>query len=387
MYISKPNYYDAFRCLADQCEDTCCAGWQIVIDEDSLEAYKKVEGDFGKTLRDSIDWKEGVFHQDSLGRCAFLNEKNLCNLYTALGEESLCVTCTNYPRHIEEFENIREYTLSLSCPEVARILLEQKEPVHFLEEEVEGEEEFEDFDFLLFSQLEETRDVMEKILQDRSRDIFLRGALVWSLGVKMQQYMDEERLFDLPELYAEYDHIKNWDDWNMAKQKLDLSDEKENVLLLSQEARDGAPVPAMEFTQKYFYKLYELEPLKDEWQVELGETEAILFHSEKLYEEIHEKFQKWLEKNMPDYTIWLEQLMVYFIHTYFCGAVYNYYVAAKAKLAVFSTWMLYEMMAAKWYWQGETLEKEEVISLIYRYSRELEHSDLNLAAMDELLDE
>lgn len=384
MYISKPNYYDEFHCLADQCEETCCAGWQIVIDEDSLEAYKKVEGEFGKTLRDSIHWDEGVFHQDPEGRCTFLNDKNLCNLYTALGEESLCKTCTNYPRHIEEFENIREYTLSLSCPEVARILLEQKEPVHFLEEERDGEEEFEEFDFLLFSQLEETRDVMEEILQDRSRDISLRGALVWSLGVKMQEYMDEERLFELEELYEQHKKIKDWSEWNHI-----LAEKEEDFIAVSVERKESGSmiIPTIDKAKEYFCKLYELEPLKDEWQVNLGETEAILFHSEKLYQEIHEKFQKWLESNMPEYRIWLEQLLVYFIHTYFCGAVYNYYVASKAKLAVFSTWMLYEMMAAKWYWQGETLEKKEVISLIYRYSRELEHSDLNLAAMDELLDE
>lgn len=370
MIISKPNYYDSFRCLADQCEETCCAGWQIVIDEASLATYKKVEGDFGETLRASIDWEEGVFHQDREARCAFLNEKNLCNLYTALGEESLCTTCTNYPRHIEEFENIREYTLSLSCPEVARILLEQREPVHFLEEEIAGEEEFEDFDFLLFSQLEETRTVMEEILQDRSRDIALRGALVWKLGVQMQEYMDEERLFELPELYEQYREIKDWTSFSK------ISKEAEYPLATS-----------MERTREYFQKLYELEPLKEEWQLHLGETEAILFHSEKQYQKLHEEFRNWLEEHMPEYTIWMEQWMVYFIHTYFCGAVYNYYVASKAKLAVFSTWMLYEMMAAKWYWNGDKLTKGEVISLLYGYSRELEHSDLNLAAMDELLDE
>ena len=42
----------------------------------------------------------------------------------------LCDTCRNYPRHIEEFESLREISLSLSCPEAARILLSQKEKVH-----------------------------------------------------------------------------------------------------------------------------------------------------------------------------------------------------------------------------------------------------------------
>ena len=34
-----PHYFDRFRCVAAECEDTCCAGWAIMIDEDTLEKY------------------------------------------------------------------------------------------------------------------------------------------------------------------------------------------------------------------------------------------------------------------------------------------------------------------------------------------------------------
>ena len=36
MLYRYPDYYDRFACIADRCEETCCAGWQIVIDEDAL---------------------------------------------------------------------------------------------------------------------------------------------------------------------------------------------------------------------------------------------------------------------------------------------------------------------------------------------------------------
>lgn len=376
MIISKPDYYDEFHCLADRCEETCCAGWQIVIDDDSLEAYQKVKGEFGEILKNSIDWEEGVFYQDENRRCAFLNENNLCNLYTALGEESLCTTCTNYPRHIEEFENIREYTLSVSCPEVARILLNKKEPVTFVEEEIEGEEEFEDFDFLLFSQLEEARDVMERILKNRNLDISHRARLIWEMGVEIQEYMDEEHLFAIDEIFEKYEKRSDM----IQKEEMLLAG---NMSLHKSESNQSP----YETAKSYFSKLYELEFLKEDWHMQLLETEAILFGAEDQYYTLHKDFQSWLQTNMPDYTIWLEQILVYFIHTYFCGAVYNYYIASKAKLAVFSTWMIYEMLAAKWYRNEGYLDMEEVIMTVYRYSRELEHSDQNLAAMDELLDE
>ena len=77
MLYVKPDYYDKFSCIADKCEATCCAGWQIVIDEETLEKYHKYEGAFGNRLANSIDWREGVFKQYEDKRCAFLDENNL----------------------------------------------------------------------------------------------------------------------------------------------------------------------------------------------------------------------------------------------------------------------------------------------------------------------
>ena len=155
MLYTIPDYYHEFSCIAGECEDTCCAGWQIVADEAALKKYKKVTGSFRKRLRKSINWKEGTFKQDKNKRCAFLNDENLCDMYTALGEKSLCRTCKMYPRHVEEFEDVREMTLSVSCPEVARILLGKKEPVRFLTYESNKEEEYDDFDPFLYSKLVE----------------------------------------------------------------------------------------------------------------------------------------------------------------------------------------------------------------------------------------
>ena len=115
MLYTIPDYYRQFHCVAGACEDTCCAGWQIVADKSALRQYKKVTGEYRKEIRAGVDWKEGAFRQDEEKRCYFLNEDNLCNMYTALGEKALCKTCKRYPRHIEEFEgdkfaiNLGEY--------------------------------------------------------------------------------------------------------------------------------------------------------------------------------------------------------------------------------------------------------------------------------------
>ena len=199
-----PDYYKEFRCLADACEDTCCAGWQIVVDEKSLEKYKKVTGNFRKRLQSSVNWKEGTFKQSADKRCAFLNENNLCDMQLALGEKSLCKTCSRYPRHMEEFENVREITLSVSCPEVARILISRKEPVKLLSFEKEKEEEFEDFDPFLYFELVESREVIRKILQNRELPMDQRAALVLGLAHDVQVRVNRQELFSCSEVLEKY---------------------------------------------------------------------------------------------------------------------------------------------------------------------------------------
>ncbi len=37
MQITRPDFYKEFSCIAGSCPDTCCAGWQIMIDKKSLK--------------------------------------------------------------------------------------------------------------------------------------------------------------------------------------------------------------------------------------------------------------------------------------------------------------------------------------------------------------
>ena len=113
--------------------------------------------------------EEGAFRQYEK-RCAFLNEENLCDLYIeGNGSGMFCKTCRLYPRHVEEFEGLREISLSLSCPEAANLILGCEEPVRFLEaENPDREETYEDFDFFLFTKLEDARTLIFQI-QKRSR--------------------------------------------------------------------------------------------------------------------------------------------------------------------------------------------------------------------------
>ena len=37
-----PDYYEQFRCLAGACPHTCCAKWEVVIDEDTAQSIGSI---------------------------------------------------------------------------------------------------------------------------------------------------------------------------------------------------------------------------------------------------------------------------------------------------------------------------------------------------------
>lgn len=113
-----PDYYKNFRCLAGACTDTCCASWEICIDDDTLEYYRSVKGEFGKRLNDSITsdpYGDAIFILNGK-RCPFLNKDNLCDIHINLGEAHTCEVCREHPRFSEIYDGFTEISLSASCP-------------------------------------------------------------------------------------------------------------------------------------------------------------------------------------------------------------------------------------------------------------------------------
>ncbi len=120
-----PDYLNSFKCIADKCKHSCCIGWEIDIDKDSLEYYNSVDGDFGKRLSQNIKDGHFILHDDE--RCPFLNKSGLCDIYAEFGEDALCQICTDHPRFRNFFTGAVETGLGLCCEEAARIILSQKD--------------------------------------------------------------------------------------------------------------------------------------------------------------------------------------------------------------------------------------------------------------------
>lgn len=405
MIYTYPDYYKKFNCIADKCPDTCCGKWQIVIDDDSLEKYEDYNGEYRDELRRKVNWKEGVFRHGRSGKCAFLRDDMLCDMYIHMGKNSLCTTCREYPRHTEEFENVREVSLSLSCPEVARILMNITDKVTFVTEEDDEDEVFDDFDYFLYSNLEDIREEILNVIQDRSVDIRSRIERVLQIGASAQRHYDEGDLVM----------------WNECEErdKPEIHGDHEEYMLLQKQA---------------MFLIEDLELLYDDWEDVLIESQELLFGvGEMAFAENRKRFEAWWEThneisycqpeqksdtaenvvteddaagNDVDWNdatdnqfedvkarggelrmtmdIFLEQIIVYFISIYLLGAVYDDNISGKVNACVGHAVELYMLLMARWLRNGETLSTDDLIELSYRYSREIEHSDENLEQVEVL---
>ena len=203
MKIFAPAYYKDFACIADRCKHSCCIGWEVVLDEETVALYEGVEGPLGEKLRAAMrtDEEGDVCFPLQGGRCPFLDGENLCEIHRALGQPATSVTCREHPRFIEDYGPFREVTLSASCPAANELLLGSEAPLTFCarEDEEVGEEGDPWLPHLLV-----LRQRMLEILADRTRPLTCRLEQFLALAEAAQPLLDEDTAEELPALVAEF---------------------------------------------------------------------------------------------------------------------------------------------------------------------------------------
>lgn len=374
MVLRYPSYYEKFHCIADRCEDTCCAGWEIDIDDDSYQYYMSVEGEFGERLRRSIKeyemddedvYESHGFILQEKKRCPFLNEKNLCELYMELGENALCDVCTNTPRNILEYGGERELAVSASCAEAGRLIYGNHDATTFVEKEIEATFDFEESqEELAFAHCIRTaRDKAIGILQNRDISIYQRILQFLNYAGEVQECLNEnapEKLLEIREEYyfCEPENTPHF----TAEQKYEL------------------------FLQR-MVSFTEMESISEEWQGMLELLQKHFVTPEKgteKYAHAKAELQSFLVQKNREYEY--EHLMVYYVFMCLARCVDDWDFAGKAKLAVVSFLMIRDMDAAWFLEHAAGYCREDRVMMARIYAKEVEHSEENLGYLaDEFL--
>ena len=321
MFTIKPDFYDEFKCIADKCTDSCCIGWEIDVDEISLEKYNKINTDFGEKIRSQIIKSEdgsNCFKLCENERCPFLNKKNLCDIIINCGEEYLCDICREHPRFYEWFAGVTECGLGLCCEEVCRILLETEESFSLVEES-DGEEII----------LETKEDIVESDFY-----IFLSAF--------------REKLFEI--LFSK-----------------DIVFEEKLVKVLSKtELLCGEEIKIRNY--KNSLELYKkTEPINENW------TEYINSLSEN-YKDILEIEKEFQEKTKGD--MLYSKILAYIIYRHFSKAVFDKSIRERICFAIESVRFIYLCDMKTYYENGELTLKDRIDNL-KNWSKQVEYSDEN----------
>ena len=364
MLVLRPDYFEQFSCVAGDCLESCCINWKIDVDKLSFHKYREVKGEFGKYLNDRVvrDRKNGtdsdyaIIKLDENRRCSFLNDNNLCEIYINIGEKYLCNTCKQYPRYIYKYGDRYEITLTISCPEVARLILLREEPITFnmTEEEVPPanvkEQEYEE---ALHDILWDVRSLLIDIAQYRNIPTWKRMVFIKQVMDKvMQAVVDGTYSSNLLGVLISY--VENEKSAAILEKAHTNRAGKRKLIESILQYRMDVGIDNINFNNRvedvmtFFKNIDQLE------QIDSLEME---------YEEyIKEK----------DYI--LENYMVYYIYANLLTTLWTGDTIKEIDLLIFNYVSIKYMLFIEWLNKKKELQPEDFINVIYSFSRGMEHN-------------
>ena len=346
-----PKYMEKFKCIGSECTDTCCAGWDINIDENSLERYKNSTGALKSLVEGKFltgDKKDDFFNAGYMilkdgSRCPFLNENMLCDIHGAVGEESLCITCKSYPRVFNIVDGIYEKSALASCEEICRLALMNKEKMEF----VEAEEEL-DEDNIEIRRIIDT----EAFAGTESMIQYFWEMRISSINIiQCREYSIEERLNILKGFYGEIEKLRLEDDFESIE---DIFDESTNGTLNY---------------QKYLQESIKADK-KFSFTIGDYKNNILLNIEEEAFRDLSEKVDAILKEN--DYIV--ENYLVNQIFKDLIPFNKGEDMMASVNVLINTYKLIKEYLKGRIYKSKGRVIAEEVVNVIQAISKDLEHN-------------
>ncbi|MBQ1492985.1 MAG: flagellin lysine-N-methylase [Blautia sp.] len=337
-----PFYMGGFHCLREKCPSSCCKGMAIEIDEDSLARYLRESRPGGERIRKGINWREGVFYQED--GCLMLTGEGLCYIWQTFGEEELCDTCKNYPQHVEDYPQVQEHSLCLSCPAVASLLFSA--PYRVSEKAWRDEErdsyEYEEGEEELYLALSEERGKLLTFLEQEDL----------SLEEKAGHVLDT--LFALQRAY---------DEGSFPGSYLPASAPEKDRLF-----RVSSSLPALGDLCKGQRVAFSAWREELEWFDSLPKEKR-----EELSRSFLKQVSAWEEGDFS-YERAMSHLLSYYEAVFFAGATYTGEIYACGRLGLFAIAWQEKLLLSRYAQRGK-ITREDFEEAACAFSRAIEHED------------
>ncbi len=369
MEIRYPNYYKKFHCIAGACPDTCCAGWEIPVDRASEKRYREEyrqreiqNKEFARKLKKHV--KQGrIISEDRT--CPFLNQDGLCEMYIELGPDSLCHTCARHPRHLEDYGNLHEVVLLLSCPEVARLVLKENDGGFYVRNLPERQGNTDGIDQEWLEILLETRELIWKWNSNEEMTANESMLLSVSLAHDLQRRLLKHDHTGMRQILERYNtseiiirFLKQWD----AKKHSGGETSVRFILMFD-----------------FMEEFSELETICRDWPKMLESCRSALYHS-------NDSRQRYLETRghmaavRPEAEQDKRKLFEYFTYSFVLSALYDEDLLTKVKMAVLCTIAVEELYTSAKKWS-----LEQRAHICHAIARQIENCDENRAQLETFL--
>lgn len=234
--VLSPQYFSQFTCIGGSCEDTCCAGWRVTIDRKTYKKYQNIKGDQAikknvKRVRKNIT--EHAYAELQLGEkneCKLLTDDGLCGIQVKYGEDFLSHTCSSYPRTVNKVDDSFEKSATVSCPEIARLVLLNPKGIEF--DEIHNSEKVLSYNNKIDSKSDVTnpkkyfwdlRIFTIEILQNRDLDISNRLIILGLFYKKLNEIIDNKELSNIPNTIQLFKELMSNKQLNLTEISSDLT--------------------------------------------------------------------------------------------------------------------------------------------------------------------
>lgn len=391
--VLRPHYLSIFSCIGDKCEDNCCYGWNISIDKNVYEKYRKISDNELKSILDKnvkrnrsnpSNESYAKIKLDCNEQCPFLNENKLCKIHKNLGAEYLSKVCTTYPRETNLVDQKYEKAATLSCPEVARLILLNPEIMEF----DEVEEAIETQSIIKYTaETNAIKDVRRapkyfwelrifsiSLIQNRKYKLWQRLIILGLFMQKVSEYVNDETSDKIPILIEQYNEIINSES---LKQELENIPVNTNIQMeLMKEINDqrfGMQINAntMVYVNCVVEFLNGIKYMKED-------------KVENIAERYKEAFDSYYKPFMDEHEYILENYLVNYIFKELFpissqGDVFQDYVKLIINYSYIKTLLI--GMAGF----NKKLDENIIVRLIYSFSRAVEHNKVFLKKMNNII--
>ncbi|MBU3109455.1 flagellin lysine-N-methylase [Clostridium gasigenes] len=324
-----PEFFLKFKCIGSLCENTCCGGWNIMIDKKTYKNYKKIRGkEFKKLMNNAVeinpnakcDSQFAKIKLNNKGECEFLDDNKLCIIHKELGENGLCYTCKTYPRSYNKVGNLAEISLSMSCPEVARIALLNPNKMSF--ENMEIKSNFKYYPTTIINENEElfwmVRIFTIDLIQNRNFKIWQRLLI---LGLFFEKTEDFIKNHEQDEILSVINSFKYLLENDSIEELLNDFEVNSNFQLdIIKLLNDTRLISDRHFKQNTIDKFLKecIKSFNEGLQIETLQIEGLQIESditEKQYEIYKNNYTNYYAKYMDDHEYILENYFTNYIFT------------------------------------------------------------------------